>query len=338
MTLMTWVPARAPSTSDGSTSDGIVASMTGGSDGRPYLAASWARSSASIPGATRIRPRSSEASSPAAVNRGSPASTRLTLATVPGVRMLPARQSRLGPIATGSASRVSARFGSMPATTTRAVSSSPPARTTPVARPSREVIATTSAPVRISTPAARRRRLEGGASAHPDRRVRRPSGPAAPPSLPAESASSTAVVPADQGPIAVYWTPRQAIAAWSASVSNDSATKSATAIGRTRVIVRPSCRPSPRKVRPSWSPARASPSPGDSMSGGVRAGQLAEEARRASGRAGRTRRTRPRRAPTVLAGPRPSGADVGPEHDRLAVRAGRERRARPGRRATGRGA
>ena len=34
-------------------------------------------------------------------------------------------------------------------------------------------------------------------------------------------------MPADHGPIAVYWTPRQAIAAWSASVSNDSATKSA---------------------------------------------------------------------------------------------------------------
>ncbi len=118
---MTWVPGAAPSTSDGSASDGIVASMIGCSDGRPYLAASCARSIASIPGAIRIRPRISRVSSPAAVKRGSPLSTRLTLATVPGVRMLPARQSRLGPIATGSASCVRVRFGSMPATTARAV-------------------------------------------------------------------------------------------------------------------------------------------------------------------------------------------------------------------------
>ena len=109
---------------------------------------------ASMPGAMTIRPRISRASSPAAVKWGSPDSTRLTLATVPGVRMLPARQSRLGPIATGSARRVSARFGSIPATTARALSSSPSARTTPVARPSREVMWVTSAPVRISTPAS----------------------------------------------------------------------------------------------------------------------------------------------------------------------------------------
>ena len=76
-------------------------------------------------------------------------------------------------------------------------------------------------------------------------------------------------MPADHGPIAVYWTPRHAMAARSASVSNNSATKSATAIGRTRVIARPSSRPRPRNVRPSRSPASASPRPGNSMSGGV---------------------------------------------------------------------
>ena len=87
MTLITCVPAGAPSTSDGSTSDGIVASSTGVSDVRPYFAASNARSIASIPGATRIRPRRSCSSSPAAaVNRGSRSTTRLTLATTPGVR------------------------------------------------------------------------------------------------------------------------------------------------------------------------------------------------------------------------------------------------------------
>ena len=236
---MTWLPSGAPSTSEGSTSDGIVASMIGVSDSRPYLAASWARSMASMPGAMTIRPRSSRGSPPAAANDGSADSARLTFDTVPGVRMLPARQSRLGPIATGSASFVRVRFGSIPATTARALSSSPSASTTPVARPSREVIATTSAPVRISTPASRAADSSALTSAPGPPRANT-VWPAAPPSLPAESPSSTAVVPADHGPIAVYWMPRQAIAARSASVSNDSATKSATAIGRTRVIVRPS--------------------------------------------------------------------------------------------------
>ena len=50
MTLTTCVPAGAPSTSDGSTSDGIVASRTGSSETRPYFDASNARSIASMPG------------------------------------------------------------------------------------------------------------------------------------------------------------------------------------------------------------------------------------------------------------------------------------------------
>ena len=44
--------------------------------------------------------------------RGSPDSARLTLATVPGVRMLPARQRRVGPTAPGSTSLVRSCFGS----------------------------------------------------------------------------------------------------------------------------------------------------------------------------------------------------------------------------------
>jgi hypothetical protein len=74
---------------------------------------------------------------------------------MPGVRMLAARQRSDGPIATGSTSRVSVCFGSMPLTTATASISSPLARMTPVARPSRERMALTSAPVRISAPAAR---------------------------------------------------------------------------------------------------------------------------------------------------------------------------------------
>ena len=107
--------------------------------------------------------------------------------------------------------------------------------------PSRVVTGATRAPVRISAP--------GGPSAPPRAPRRRADGPplantvspAAPPSLPAASASSTAVVPADHGPIAVYRTPRQAVRRrGSPRVANDSATKSATAIASTRRIVRPS--------------------------------------------------------------------------------------------------
>ena len=59
--------------------------------------------------------------------------TRLTLATVPGVRMLPARQRSDGPSVTGSTRPVSRRFGSMPETIAGASISSPPSSTTPVA-------------------------------------------------------------------------------------------------------------------------------------------------------------------------------------------------------------
>ena len=152
---MTCVPAFAPATSDGSMSDGIVASRTGCSGSRPYFDASNARSTSSIDVVpTWIRPRRSRASSPAAGNAGSPSSTRLTLASVPGVRMLPARQRSDGPSVTGSTRPVSSCLGSMPETIAGAAISSPDARATPVARPSFEVIATTRAPVRISAPAA----------------------------------------------------------------------------------------------------------------------------------------------------------------------------------------
>ncbi len=82
------------------------------------------------------------------------------MATVPGVRTFEARHSKFGPTATGSARAVSVRFGSVPETTARADTSSPDSRTTPVARPSFDVIDATAAPVRISTPTANRRGLE----------------------------------------------------------------------------------------------------------------------------------------------------------------------------------
>ncbi len=86
-------------------------------------------------------------------------------------------------------------------------------------------------------------------------------------------------MPADHGPIAVYWIPRQAIAARTASDSNDSATKSAMAIGRTRVIVRPSCRPRPRNVRPSRNPGEGVAEPRRFDVRGRLPGDLAEEPR-----------------------------------------------------------
>ncbi len=54
-----------------------------------------------------------------------------------------------------------------------------------------------------------------------------------------------------------------------ASLSNDSPTKSATAMASTRRIMRPSCLPRPRNARPSRRPSRASPKPGPLMSGGA---------------------------------------------------------------------
>jgi hypothetical protein len=134
-----------------------------------------------------------------------------------------ARHSRWGPTSTGSSNVVIVRFGSAAVTTTRAAISSPSASATPTARWFRVITRITSAPVRISTPAARAALASASASAPgPPRAIT--DWPAAPPSLPTESASSTAVEPADHGPIAVYCTARDAIAPRIASVSNVSAT------------------------------------------------------------------------------------------------------------------
>ena len=116
-----------------------------------------------------------------------------------------------------------------------------------------------------------------------------------------------AAVPADHGPTDAYWTPRQATAARIASVSNDSATKSAIAIGRTRRIVWASRLPRPRNVRPSFSPASASPRPGAWMSGGVcpaispRNFPSARTNRSKSGQASASWFDQPRSPSTVLA-------------------------------------
>ena len=255
----------------------MVASMTGGSDGRPYLAASWARSSGSIPGATRIRPRRSASSPAAALNRGSPASARLTLATEPGVRMLPARQSRLGPTATGSASRVSVRFGSIPATTTAPSISSPPASDdagrAAVARGDRDDLG-----VGADLDAGRARRgLEGRAErARAAPREDRLAGRAA--------VVAGRIGQQDGGRAG---RPRPDRGVLDAAPGDRRLER--VGLERTRprsrrrpsagpaVIVRPSRWPRPRNVRPSCSPASASPRPGRLDVGRRPRRELAEE-------------------------------------------------------------
>ena len=77
--------------------------------------------------------------------------------------------------------------------------------------------------------------------------------PAAPPSLPAESFRKTAAVPADQGPHAVNSTPRVDSGPRTASSSNASWTRSATAIGIMRIASRPYLAPRPRNAHPTLS-------------------------------------------------------------------------------------
>ena len=282
-------PGAASATREGSASDGMVASTASASAMPPYFVGSKTRSSASMPVIpTRIRPRRSRGSSAAAGKAGRPSSTRLTLATRPGVRMFDARQRSDGPTATGSTRVVSSRFGSTLATIARAAISSPDARAMPVAGPSEAVTATTSAPVRISPPAARAAEARASTRA-PGPPAAKTVSPDAPPSLPAASSRSTLVVPADHGPIAVWRTPRQATVARSGSAESDSPTKSATAIASTRRIVRPSSRPRPLNARPTRRPMSASPARGAPTSGGVSSPRSARN--RASRRTSRSRST-----------------------------------------------
>ena len=127
-TLITCLPSGA---SDGSASDGIVASSTGSSLTCPYFTASIACSTASIDGPITIRPRSRSASPPA--NAGRPPEREVDRAVAPGWRMFSPRHTVVGPTATGSSSRI-VRFGSAADTTSGASSSVPSASATPTAR------------------------------------------------------------------------------------------------------------------------------------------------------------------------------------------------------------
>ena len=264
-TLITWRPSGA---SEGSTSVGIVASRYGESETRPYFDASNARSRSSMLGAMTIRPSRRRRSPPADGNGGTASRARLTFATVPPIRRFPARHTRVGPSATGSTSDRSVRFGLALDATTEASISSPLSRATPETRWSWVVIAATGTAVRISAPKDRAAAARASASA-PGPPMANADWPGAPRSFPTESDSITAVVPADHGPIAVYWIPRTASAARTASVSKLSPTKSATAMGRVRRSSRPAFGPRRRNARARPSPVRASMAEGARNAGGM---------------------------------------------------------------------
>ena len=181
--------------------------------------------------------------------------------------MLFPRHTIVGPSSIGSqSSRV--RLGSAADTTSVASTSVPSTSVTPTTRPARERIAVTSASVRISAPAARAAEASASASAPVPPRAN-VAVPAAPPSVPAESFRNTAAVPADHGPQAVYCTPRVDSGPRTASSSNASWSRSATAIGIARIASRPSLAPSDRNAHPTRSPPIASAIEGALMSGGV---------------------------------------------------------------------
>ncbi len=85
---------------------------------------------------------------------------------------------------------------------------------------------------------------------------------------PAARMSSTRLLPADHGPMAVPKIPRAATVARRSSVSKNSATRSATAIGPQRRSRYISFFPSLRRLRPVWSMAHRSARLGSSMLGG----------------------------------------------------------------------
>ena len=167
----------------------------------------------------------------------------------------------------GSVSLSSVRLGSALEITAFALISSPVESSTPVAAPSFTRISMTSAPVRISAPAAfAAEAMACGECAHAaggeERRARgmRIAG---------RADQQLQALPADHGPRKVPKIPRAAITARNSSVSKYSATRSATAIGpqrRTRYISR---LPRLRRARPVLSMLQRSPPLGWSMSGGV---------------------------------------------------------------------
>ena len=181
--------------------------------------------------------------------------------------MFSPRQCIVGPTSAGSSKRI-VRLGSAVETTSGTSTSAPSARVTPCTRSPRVRIATTSCWVRSCTPRAVAAASSASASASVPPRAKT-AVPAAPPSVPAESFSSTCAVPVAQAPIAVYRTPRVQSGPLTDSSSKTSWTRSATAIGSARIASRPVFAPRSRKALPSRRPMIASASEGDLGSGGM---------------------------------------------------------------------
>jgi hypothetical protein len=94
------------------------------------------------------------------------------------------------------------------------------------------------------------------------------AGPAALPSN-ADWMMRPRLVPADHGPAKAPKIPRAATAARRSSVSKNSDTRSATAIGPQRSSRNASRRGSPRNLRPTPKSSHSSPNDGSSIEGGV---------------------------------------------------------------------
>ncbi len=175
--------------------------------------------------------------------------------------------AKVGSSCEGSTRLKKVRLGSAPETTASAAISSPSERTTPVTAPSLMRMCWTSVSVRISVPAA----FADSASARV-KEPRPPRGNAAEPTGCASAAarrSRTAVEPADQGPSAVPKMPRAAMTARSNSVSKNSATKSATAMGPQRRRSKMPALPRLRTFRPVFRRFQRSSGVGLSIAGGV---------------------------------------------------------------------
>ena len=160
------------------------------------------------------------------------------------------------------------RRGSAFEITARAGISSPLASTTPVAAPSFTPTRATSAPVRISAPACLAAEAIAWVNAPIPPRTKVTPPAASPPSAAARSRSA-APVPADHGPRKLPKIPRPASVPRRSSVSNHSATRSATAIGPQRSRRNMSFFPRARNFRPAFSRPQRSPPEGASTEGGI---------------------------------------------------------------------
>ncbi len=135
---------------------GIVISISGERDGRPYFASSQARSTYSIDGHRCMVARCCGPGEPGnAVNSGRPLKARFILSDVPSERKrcIPATKSAGSARSSTRCRKV--RRGSRLLAITGARISSPSASTTPMARPSLMTIFSTGAFVRITAPLAR---------------------------------------------------------------------------------------------------------------------------------------------------------------------------------------